>query len=72
MKISDVYKVLNNLPGVLDTKDVTVEPVSGQNYSDFSLPFHQLISPDGRSFRAPSNVVFEVKYPLTDIDGEVV
>ena len=72
LKISDVYKVLNNLPGVLDTKDVTVEPVSGQNYSDFSLPFHQLISPDGRSLRAPSNVVFEVKYPLTDIDGEVV
>mgnify|MGYP003131387576 FL=1 len=72
LKISDVYKVLNNLPGVIDTKDVTVEPVSGQNYSDFSLPFHQLISPDGRSLRAPSNVVFEVKYPLTDIDGEVV
>jgi len=72
LRISDVYKVLNNLPGVLDTKDVTVEPVSGQNYSDFSLPFHQLISPDGRSLRAPSNVVFEVKYPLTDIDGEVV
>ncbi len=71
-KISDVYKILNNLPGVLDTKDVTAEPVSGQNYSDFSLPFQQLISPDGRSLRVPSNVVFEVKFPLTDIDGEVI
>jgi len=28
-------------------------------------------TPDGRFVRAPKNVIFEVKYPETDIEGTV-
>jgi hypothetical protein len=71
-KITDVYKLLNNIPSVLDVKDVTVLPVSGVEYSAFELDYQTLISNDGRQLIPPKNVIFEVKYPLTDIDGELL
>jgi hypothetical protein len=71
-KITDVYKLLNNIPSVLDVKDVLVEPITGTAYSDFSLDYETLISRDGRRLIPPNDVVFEIKYPLSDIDGEVL
>ena len=71
-KITDVYKLLNNIPSVLDVKDVLVEPIIGTAYSDFSLDYETLISRDGRRLIPPNDVVFEIKYPLSDIDGEVL
>jgi len=71
-QITTVYKLLNNIPAVADVKNVIVEPVSGGAYSAFSLPYSQLISNGGRFLSAPSNVIFEIKSPLADIDGEVL
>tara|TARA_R110000824_G_scaffold11622_2_gene50907 strand:+ start:10151 stop:11944 length:1794 start_codon:yes stop_codon:yes gene_type:complete len=71
-KITDVYKLLNNLPTILDVKDVIVQPTTGASYSDFFIPFEELISPDGRYLVPPSNVVFEIKFPVNDIDGEII
>jgi hypothetical protein len=71
-KITDIYKLLNNVPSVLDVKDVTVLPVTGVEYSAFDLDYQTLISNDGRQLIPPKDVIFELKYPLTDIDGEIL
>lgn len=70
--ITDVYKLLNNLPSVTDVKDVTVNPIGGGAYSGFTLPYNQLISNAGRYLVPPSDVIFEIRYPSTDINGEVL
>jgi hypothetical protein len=71
-KITDIYKILNNLENVIDTRDVTVLPVAGANYSDLDVSYQSMISSDGRYLFPPKNAVFEIKYPATDITGEVI
>ena len=71
-KISDIYKILNNIPSVIDTKMVTVTQKLGTNYSNFEVPYEDLISNDGRYLIPPENAVFEIKFPSEDITGEVI
>jgi len=71
-KISTVYKILNAVSTVVDTKNVEVTPKHGVDYSGYSLPFRQLISDDGRYLIPPEDTVFEIKFPTTDITGEVL
>jgi len=71
-KISDIYKVLNNLPSVVDTKKVEVFPKNGSLYSNFGVSYDSLVSSDGRYLIPPEDVVFEIKYPSVDITGEVI
>ena len=71
-RISDIYKLLNNVPSVLDTKDVTVLPVSEPGYSNYTLSYDDMISNDGRYLMPKENTVFEIKYPTSDIEGEVL
>lgn len=71
-KITDVYKVLNNIPSVVDTKLVTVTQKLGTNYSNVDFNFDEMISNDGRHLIAPENAIFEVKFPSADITGEVI
>ena len=52
-KISDIYKILNNIPSVIDTKMVTVTQKLGTNYSNFEVPYEDLISNDGRYLIPP-------------------
>ena len=71
-KISDVYKLLNNIPSVVDTKMVDVTQKIGSSYSNYQVPYEDLISNDGRYLIAPHDVVFEIKFPSADITGEVI
>ena len=71
-KISDVYKILNSLPGVIDTKTVEVVPKIGVAYSSFGIPYEKLISDDGRYLIPPEDTAFEIKFPMSDIRGEVI
>ena len=71
-KITDVYKLLNAVPAVVDTKLVTVTQIFGSNYSNYSLSYDDLISHDGRYLIPPDDVVFEIKFPSADISGEVI
>ena len=71
-KITDVYKLLNNISQVLDVKDVTVTPKGGATYSAYSPSFDELISDDGRYLIIPNDTVFEIKDIVNDIDGEVI
>ena len=71
-KITDVYKLLNNIPSVVDTKLVTVTQKEGFGYSSYSVSYDEMISKDGRYLIAPENTVFEIKFPTVDINGEVI
>jgi hypothetical protein len=71
-KITDVYKLLNNISSVVDTKDVQVTPKIGTLYSDFGVSFEDLISDDGRYLIPPDDAVFEIKFPSLDITGEII
>ena len=43
-----------------------------RKYSDYFIPFEELISSDGRYLTPPMNAVFEIKFPVNDIDGEII
>ena len=69
--ISDIYKTLNAVDGVTDTQDVRITGKTGTNYSDLSFGLNTEMSPDGRYFSVPQDVIVEVKYPLQDIQGVI-
>lgn len=71
-KISDVYKLLNSVPTVVDTKAVNLFPKVGAKYSNYDIGFEDLISDDGRYLIPPKQAVFEIKFPAVDINGEIV
>ena len=69
--ITDIYSALNATPNVADTSWVKVTRASGTGYSTTNLNIKSQTTTDGRYIRAPKNVIFEVKYPSTDIQGTV-
>jgi len=71
-KITDIYKILNSIPSVVDTKMVEVSPVIGSGYSSYNISYEQLITYDGRYLVPPENALFEIKFPSSDITGEIV
>jgi len=69
--ISDVFKTLQDVEGIIDVVSVTVEGRSGGIYSEVEYDFDQHMSNDGRFISADSNIVFELKYPNVDIVGSI-
>lgn len=69
--ITRIYDALKFVDGVVDVIKVNVFQKSGNSYSDVRVNIQNLLSPDGRFFKAPSNVVFEIKFPEIDIRGAV-
>ena len=67
--ITDLYKTLNSVPGVVDTISVSVNTKTDAGYSQFPFDIEINTSPDGRILYAPSTVVFEIKEPDQDIQG---
>jgi len=66
---SDIYRILNSVTGVVDATSVKVVQKLGTGYSTTKFNVKNNTSPDGRFVRAPKNVIFEVKYPTSDIQG---
>ena len=69
--LSDVYNVLNELEGVVDTIAVEIVPKMGGVYSDVSYDFVKNMSSDGRYLKTPVNAILELKYPTMDIKGVI-
>ena len=70
--ISDVYRVLRDVDGVLDVVSVTVSNKVGGNYSYTTLDVEKQKSADNRYIDIPQNAIWEIKYPNEDIKGVVV
>ena len=71
IKITEVYKELQKVDGVVDVTSVDVGLKSGGIYSESNYDFDAALSSDGRMIEAQPNVIFELKYPNVDIKGSI-
>jgi len=71
IRITDVYKELQKVDGVVDVTSVDVGLKSGGIYSESNYDFDASLSSDGRMIEAQPNVIFELKYPNIDIKGSI-
>ena len=67
--ISDIFRLINLVPGVVDTVEVKLLPRVGGDYSDMDLDLEDMIDADGRVLTPPDNVIMEMKFPFKDIVG---
>jgi len=69
--ISDVFRTLNDVDGVVDTSSVQIVRKSGTGYSSYQFSVDQNTSRDGRLIRVPENVILEIKNMDADIVGVI-
>jgi len=69
--ITDVYRELLKVKGVLDVYDVQIVEKQGGPYSESNYDFKSRMSSDGRSINASETTIFELKFPNTDIQGSI-
>ena len=67
--LTDVFKALKDIDGILDVVDVKVVNRRGDNYSDFEYNIRENLSLDGRRLELPPSSIWEIKYPNVDIRG---
>lgn len=70
--ITDIYKQIRNVNGVLDVVHVDVFSKNGGQYSNIYMDIEKQRSADGRYIEMPENVVYEIKFASEDIKGVVV
>jgi len=74
--ITDIYKELKKVDGLVDVTDVRITQRIGnsgtKSYSDIRFDIDAATSSDGRYIEMPLNVIYEIKYPATDISGVIV
>ena len=71
ISISDIYRILNLIPGVSDTVDVSFVRKTGGPHSPVSLNIQEHITFDGRYLMAPEDVIYEIRFLDSDIQGVV-
>ncbi len=69
--ISEIYKLLNDVPGVIDTTNVEIVNKATSGYSQFQYNILENMSDDGRFLKIPENAVAEVLLPNVDVTGVV-
>ena len=69
--ITDVYKALKDVDGVIDVVDVSINVKQGANYNTTTFNVNDNLSSDGRSILIPRNAIYEIKFPNIDIKGAV-
>lgn len=69
--IVDIYKELQRVPGVVDVLDVQLLQKTGSPYSEVAYNLEAALSNDGRFVNGEKDIIFELKYPVDDIQGSV-
>jgi len=69
--IGRIYKLLNSIPGVLDTTRAKVVNNSGGVYCNVPLNIDDYMSPDGRTLFIPPDHIWEIRFTAQDIQGVV-
>ena len=67
--IGIIYRILNRIPGVLDTIRVKVVNKSGGLYSDVSLDIKAYQSANAKTLFLPEDYIWEIRFPSRDIIG---
>ena len=68
---SDIYNLIGSVKGVQSVLKVTIENLAGGNYSPYSYDIHSATK-QGVVYPSLDPMIFEVRYPDTDIYGRVV
>ena len=71
IRYGDILRVLKNIDGLLDVVQLKVVRKTGASYSTSIFNIDQMTTADGRIVVAPSDVIFEVKFPEVDITGTI-
>ena len=71
INIADMYKELGKVPGVYEVISIKLVNKTGTNYTSNTININDNTSPDGTKLVIPRNAVVEIKYPDTDIKGQV-
>lgn len=71
IRYGDMLRVLKNVDGLLDVVDLEIVRKTGSTYSTAIFNIDQMTTADGRTVVAPSDVVFEIKFPDADIVGTI-
>ncbi len=69
--ITEIFKILNSVNGVVDTTSVEIVNKAGGLYSSFYYDIDSHTSNDGRFVEIPQNAVAEILLPDSDIQGVV-
>ena len=56
----------------LDVVSVNIVSKNGGNYSNLFYNIEENLSSDGRYVKIPENVIWEIKYPNSDIKGVIL
>lgn len=74
--ITDVYKQLKKVEGIVDVTDVKITQkygsAGGRTYSNIRFDLDQQTSADGRYIEMPLNVIYEIKFLANDISGVII
>ena len=68
---TDIYKILNSVPGVSDVTNVEFVVKQGTNYSPSFVSLSSLTTKDGKTIITPEDTIFEIKFLDQDIKGIV-
>jgi hypothetical protein len=70
--LNRIYNILSKTEGVIDVNSVLINNKTGTVYSSTQFVMDDVLSQDATYYRAPKNVVFEIKYPDSDIRGKAI
>jgi len=69
-QVTEIFRILKEVPEVLDVVDVRIVNRVGVNYSNYSIDIESSMGTEGRTVHVPPNVIWELKYE-SDITGIV-
>lgn len=70
--LTDVYKTLNAVIGVVDTRSVQIFQKTGEGYSSSQFSVSDNLSKDGRYLSVPDNTIIEIRDLDNDITGVAI
>jgi hypothetical protein len=70
--VTDILRILNDVPGVTDAQNVEFYNINGGVYSNYVYDVDTNMSDDGRYLKIPEDSAAEVLLPDTDILGVIV
>ena len=71
IQITDIYRELQKVKGILDVYDVGIVEKTGGLYSNSNYSINDHLSSDGNRILANERIIFELKFPNIDIQGTI-
>ena len=71
IQISDIYRELQKVKGIMDVYSVQIIDKIGGLYSNSNYDLRSSVSMDGTRVLASNRIIFELKFPNVDIQGTV-